>query len=150
MFLHNRESTLFDDGRAVVLRIHRGPDTALTSPFGRGQVSRILGRFQGLSRREVAVPQGWKLAISEEALPSLEDDEFYVYQIEGAEVRLGDEVVGRVVRVHSTDVMDVLGSGTATRHRLCRACRSSWLLWMAWKGSSSCFLARWRSSDSSL
>lgn len=110
LFLHNRTSALFDGKHDLVL-VH--PDDGsrwrvrVTARPGAGK--RILGRIDGLTVREVAdTLHGATLAAARDDLPSLDDDEFYVWQLVGAEVRVDGQRVGEVTDVQQAGGMDVL------------------------------------------
>ena len=51
---------------------------------------------------------GWRVVVDRADLPELDDDEFYVWQLQGATVLVGGEPRGRVVDVQSSPQMDVL------------------------------------------
>jgi 16S rRNA processing protein RimM len=109
LFLHHRESELFDRPRDVVLVSPDGHryKTRLTVRSGAGK--RILGRFDGLTDRDLAeAMQDWRIVIASDRLPKLAPGEFYLWQIEGADVIVDGQVVGRVNRVHSTLGSDIL------------------------------------------
>lgn len=109
VFLHNRDTSLFDQPRDVILLAPSGQRHGARLSIRSGAGKRILGRFAGVEDRDLAASlKGWKLLFPESELPDLEDDEFYVYQIEGATAYVGDRVVGKVARVHSTETLDIL------------------------------------------
>jgi len=109
LFLHNRESDLFRRAREVVLIAPEGQRYQAKLHVRTGAGKRLLGRFEGLSDRELAERLlSWRIVIAGERLPSLPPDEFYLWQIEGADAFIDGERVGRVVRVHSTLGVDVL------------------------------------------
>jgi 16S rRNA processing protein RimM len=109
VFLHNRDSGLFQKPRDVVLLDPHGRRYRTELSVRTGAGKRILGRFRGLDDRDLAASlKGWKLLLHEECLPGLERDEFYVYQIEGATVVMGEATIGTVAHVHSTETLDIL------------------------------------------
>ena len=109
VFLHNPKSSLFARPREVVLIDPSGRRHQAVLSVRSGAGKRILGRLQGVDDRDVAASlRDWAIVVHESALPALAQDEFYVYQIEGADVFIGDECVGRVVRVHCTEPVDIL------------------------------------------
>lgn len=109
LFLHNPASEILaPPGREVVLL---GPDGErrsgwLSSRSGAGK--RILGRLGGVNQREQAREwMGWSVLVPEDSLPELDEDEFYVSQVEGAPVFVGERKVGRVRSVHESGPVDI-------------------------------------------
>lgn len=103
LFLHNRESELLDEPRDVVLTGPKGQTRKVRLRARPGAGGRIIGVIDGLEDRdEAASLQEWKVWIPLADLPELDDDEFYIQEVIGAEVRVGDEVVGTITEVHST------------------------------------------------
>lgn len=108
LFLHNPDSDLLKRARTVVFLAPDGRRFSgrLMSRPGAGK--RILGRIDGFTDPDqVASLIDWTFAIPKSELPRLADGEFYVSQIEGADVVIGGEVVGKVVTVQSTAGPDV-------------------------------------------
>jgi len=50
----------------------------------------------------------WRVVIASTDLPDTDDDEFYVWELEGLAVVIGGAEIGTVVGVHETDGGDVL------------------------------------------
>jgi 16S rRNA processing protein RimM len=103
--LHNPGSDLLRSPRRVVLIApdeRRFGATVSTRP---GAGLRILAKLVEVTdEADAAALKGYRLAITKAELPALEgEDEYYVWQLEGAEVRIDGERVGQVVRVHSVD-----------------------------------------------
>ena len=108
LHLHHRESPLLDDGHDVVLVDSKGGrwGAHLRSRAGAGK--RILGRFRTqLTREQAADLKGWTIRVLASALPTLDEGEFWVWQLEGVDVRVDGTVVGTVVTVHATGPVDV-------------------------------------------
>jgi 16S rRNA processing protein RimM len=110
VYLHNPESELLKEPRQLVLIApddRRFGATVTTRP-GAGQ--RILAKIAEVADEAGASAlKGYRLAFPKADLPDLEgDDEYYVWQLEGAEVRIDGEGVGRVVRVQQAGPHDVL------------------------------------------
>ncbi|MEZ4235997.1 MAG: ribosome maturation factor RimM [Myxococcota bacterium] len=110
VYLHNPASTLLAEPTPIVLVApdeRRFAATASTRP-GAGQ--RILARFAEVGDEAGATAlKGWRLVIARSALPPLEDDdEYYVWQLEGARIRIDGADVGRVVGVQDSGPHDVL------------------------------------------
>jgi 16S rRNA processing protein RimM len=109
LFLHNSDSDLLVRGRSVLFVAPDGRRFAgkLASRPGAGK--RILGKIDGYEDPEHAAELiGWRFGIPKSDLPRLGEGEFYVSQIEGADVVIAGEVVGKVVTVQSTQGPDVL------------------------------------------
>lgn len=111
LHLHNREeSVLFDHTLPIVLV---APDDArrvgatLSARSGAGK--RILGRIEGVDDPEAAILwMNWRVLVARDDLPDTDDDEFYVWQLEGLAVEIGGQRIGTVVGVHETEGSDVL------------------------------------------
>jgi 16S rRNA processing protein RimM len=109
LFLHHRESDLFAQWRDAVLIAPSGARYGVRLRAREGAGKRVLGAFEGVQgRNEVEGLKDWRLVIPEAELPRLEDDEFYLRDVVGAEVVVGDTVVGKVVQVHETQSADIL------------------------------------------
>jgi len=117
LHLHHRESTLLADGRDIVLVSPDGERFVARVRSRSGAGRRVLGRFEGvsLSREQAASLRGWRMMVDKSELPPLEEGEFWVWQTIGAEVTVGDAVVGVVRAVHESgpvDVFEVLPTGS--------------------------------------
>lgn len=109
LHLHNRESHLLDGEREVLLSGLDGRWYAGRLQARDGAGKRILGRFRGLTDREVAGSlQGWRIFVTVDSLPDLDEGEFYVRDLEGMEVVADGVVIGRVTMVHAAGDTDVL------------------------------------------
>lgn len=74
-----------------------------------GTAPRLLLAFAGVDTREAAADlTGAVIEVPADALPPLDADTIYVRDLLGSEVRVGDRLLGRVVRVHSGPANDVL------------------------------------------
>jgi len=113
LHLHNPGSDLLRAPRAVVLV---GPDATrrsveLSARPGAGR--RILGRIAGVEDRDAAEALiGWRVRIPKDALPAAAPGEYYVWQLEGAAVLVGEERRGTVARIHRAGPVDVLEVAT--------------------------------------
>lgn len=108
LHLHHRESALLDGGLDVVLVDPTGArfSAHVTSRSGAGR--RVIGRFrQRITREQAAGLKGWAIRVAVASLPSLDEGEFWVWQVLGAPVYVGDAAVGKVVEVHHTGPVDV-------------------------------------------
>ncbi len=116
LFLHNRESDLFDEFRPVTLVSKAGERREVQLKARTGAGRKVIGRIRGLDSREGAEALAdWVIVIPKTALPDPGDDAFYVGAVIGASVLVEGAVVGTVREVHSngpTDVFEVsLASG---------------------------------------
>lgn len=115
LYLHHRDTALFTSWRDVVLVTADGQRFSARLRARPGAGRRVLGRVQGIDTREGAESlQKLRILVSTKALPAPAADEFYVWQLEGAEVFEGDARVGRLVTVHDTaggDILEVRVSG---------------------------------------
>ncbi|MEM6930420.1 MAG: ribosome maturation factor RimM, partial [Myxococcota bacterium] len=113
-FLYNPDSTLFDTPHTVRLV---GPDGArevsITTRSGAGK--RILGTIDGVTTPEQArALMDLRIVVPRDSLPGLDDDEYYDWQLEGAEVFVDGEPRGRLLRVHHPGEVDVFEIDTGT------------------------------------
>ncbi|MBX2800315.1 MAG: ribosome maturation factor RimM [Myxococcales bacterium] len=115
LFLHNPESHLLDGPVDVTLVGPEGQRRAARVSARPGAGKRILGRLEGVSSRDEAASwMGWRIVVDHASLPDLEDDEYYVWQLEGAEVQQAGERVGRVAAVHTggpVEIFEIHGAG---------------------------------------
>ena len=108
LHLHYRDSVLFKKERSVTLLSPDGErfSIRLRSRVGAGR--RVIGRIEGLNDRDVARDlKDWTLAIVRSDLPQTQDDEFYVWAIEGLPVVAEGVAVGTVTAVHDTEAGDI-------------------------------------------
>lgn len=108
LFLHHRESTWLQTRRRVQLVL---PDSRreVWLRARRGAGNRIIGRIEDVeSREEAHALIGARLWVPRSALPKLQDDEFYIQDVVGAEVIEGDQVAGRVNAVHLAGPVEIL------------------------------------------
>ena len=107
--LFNRESTMFRKRRSIALIDPKGVRYATFLKCRSGAGGRVLGRLEGPTTREdVAALRDWKIAIPRIELPSLEEGEFYLFELVGRAVAIGDEGVGTVAQVHQNGPVDIL------------------------------------------
>ena len=103
LFLHNRESVLLSRPRQVSLVSPKGERRTVELQTRPGAGRRVIGRITGLSDRSAVEPLiDWRIRIGLDQLPEPEDDEFYVHQVLGAQVFVGEDLVGEVKTVHET------------------------------------------------
>jgi len=108
LHLHHRGSTLLEEGHAVVLVDPAGGRWAARLQSRSGAGKRVLGRFdERLSREQALALKDWRIQVPVAALPALDDGEFWVWQLQGAPVRVDGEVIGEVVEVHAAGPVDV-------------------------------------------
>lgn len=110
LHLHHRESDLLAEPiEAVLVHPVDGTRMAVRISARSGAGKRVLGRIEGVSDRDAAASwMQWRLAVAKEALPGTDDDEFYVYELEGLEVQVDGRRIGVVTYVHDTPGGDVL------------------------------------------
>ncbi len=109
VFLHHRESDLWSNPQPVQLVQADGSRTERVLTVRPGAGKRVLGRIEGCTDRDAAARwQGARIFISTERLPSLEDGEYFLWQLQGAAVEIEGEKVGRVVAVHPSGPVEVL------------------------------------------
>jgi 16S rRNA processing protein RimM len=85
-----------------------GARFAATLQVRSGAGKRLLGRIDGVGDRDGAA--SWmnaRIRVRRDALPTLDDDEYYLWQLVGARVIEGDEQRGRVVEVHANGPVEV-------------------------------------------
>jgi 16S rRNA processing protein RimM len=109
LHLDNPDTELLDAPFPVILV---GPDggrrhTRLSARPGAGK--RILGRVDGVTDDAGAKAlQGFRVLARIADLPPPAEGEVYVWQLEGAEVRIGDALVGRVLGVQESGPVAIL------------------------------------------
>lgn len=109
LHLHNPSSELLDRPRVVGLVSPEGERFTARLRARPGAGKRVLGLFEGLTDRDQAAAlQGYKVVVDQAALPPLEEGEYYLWQLEGAEAVIDGQPVGRVARVHATGPVEVL------------------------------------------
>lgn len=107
--LHNPGSTLLARPLPVVLVGPDGRRWAVSMSTRRGAGQRVIGRIDGITDEHAASAlRGFVVALAKAHLPALGDDEFYVWQLEGAAVHLDGAVVGTVSRVQEAGPHEVL------------------------------------------
>ena len=114
--LHNPTSDLLAKAKKIVLIAPDGARYEATASTRPGAGQRILGKIAEVTTEEGArALRDYRLAVDKAALPTLEDDEYYVWQLQGAEVQIDGVPVGTVRAVQQTGPHDVLeidrGSG---------------------------------------
>lgn len=109
LHLENRESDLLARGRDVVLRLPDGERFVARITTRPGTNKRVLGRIVGIDVREAARDiQGAEIWLARGELPGLDDDEYYLADLVGMDVRCGEVPLGRVVAVHTTGPVEVI------------------------------------------
>jgi 16S rRNA processing protein RimM len=106
--LHNRESTLLNRDRLVVLIDAQGHRYQAKIRCRSGAGKRILGRIEGVVGRErAATLKDWKIAVSSDVLPPLAEGEFYVWRVVGLPAMVDGQKVGVVAAVHESGPLDI-------------------------------------------
>jgi 16S rRNA processing protein RimM len=109
LYLHNPESDLLRTPRAVVLVAPDGRRRPATLSARPGAPPRVIGRIDGVTdEAEATALRDWRVMIAKATLPALEPDEFYVWQLEGAVVRIDGARVGEVRGVQQAGPTDIL------------------------------------------
>lgn len=109
LFLHNRESKLFEDGGFTVTLVSpegERQDRRVTSRSGAGK--RVLGKIEGVESPETARSfMDWEIVCSPDALPVPGEDEYYHRDLVGLQVQTPDGVnVGVLSDVLVGEVID--------------------------------------------
>ena len=110
VFLHNPGSRLLMGGpKEVTLLLPSGHRRPARLKCRSGAGKRILGRIDGLTDRdEAAALKGTRILVPRATLPAPDEGEYYVADLQGLEVEVDGEVVGRLVDVHSTAAGDLV------------------------------------------
>jgi 16S rRNA processing protein RimM len=107
--LHNPGSDFLREPRTVVLVAPDGARRAARLQVRPGSGQRILGKVDGVDDEAGArALDGHRITVATADLPALPDGEYYVWQLEGAEVRIDGVAVGRVGEVQPAGPHDVL------------------------------------------
>lgn len=108
--LHNRESSVLLRGtHDVVLVLPDGSRARAGLQCRPGAGKRILGRLEGVGSREGAAElKNTLIVIPRDALPAVDEGEFYVADLQGLRVLVDGVDRGRVVDVHNTPGGDLL------------------------------------------
>ncbi len=111
LFLHNPETDSFDEPRRVVLLRPDGARFEATLSVRPGAGKRLLGWVEGVEGEDAAKAlMEWTILVARSDLPE-PDDGFYVSDVLGWPVFVGDHKVGTVTGIHATDGDDVLEVG---------------------------------------
>ena len=107
--LHNRDSTFFKGGHEVELVHPDGDRKSVWMSTRPGAKNRVLGRIRGLKGRDEARSlMGWELIVPKDALPDLEDGEFYHHEILGLPVETeSGEGLGTLAEIQSSGPVDI-------------------------------------------
>lgn len=125
LHLHNRETTLFQRPRDVVLVGPDGKRMAARLSARPGAGKRVLGRIAGIRYRDQAeLWLKWKIVVPRTDLPALDEDEFYLADVEGLPVHVNDEPIGRVAKVHATGPIEVLEINVGSREPVFVPCEA--------------------------
>lgn len=114
--LHNRESSLLDDGRRVVLRSQEGLRREVMVRTRGGAGGRVLASIEGVADREAArALMGWEILVPSMGLPPLPEGEYYHRDLIGLQVLTESGTpLGRLAEIHGhggVDVWVVRGEG---------------------------------------
>ena len=104
LHLHNPSSDLLATPKPVILVDDDGVRRPAVLSARPGAGNRVIGRLVGVDDDVAATAlRGVRIRIAKTELPSLDPDEYYVWQLEGAAVEIDDVRVGTVVRVHDSE-----------------------------------------------
>lgn len=116
LYLHNPSSELLKAARRVVLVLPTGARLQARVAARPGAGKRILGRIDGVTDPDAAATLvGARLAIARADLPPTAPDEWYVADLLGCVVIVGEREVGRVREVHHGASYDMLEVDTGAR-----------------------------------
>jgi 16S rRNA processing protein RimM len=114
--LHNPTSDLLREPRTVILVSPSGATRRARVSVRPGAGKRILGRVEGVEDRDAAAAlTGTQVWIPIADLPPEEDGDIYVHRLLGAEVRVGDRVVGELLEIHDRGPTPILEISTGGR-----------------------------------
>ena len=109
LFLHNRESDLFEgDGFAVTLVSPVGERQMRRIRSRSGAGKRVLGKIDGITSPDLARSyMGWEIVCAPDALPTPADDEYYHRDLVGLRVEaVGGEPIGTLTEVLEGEAVD--------------------------------------------
>lgn len=107
--LYNRESTYFRKRRGIALVDGKGGRYSARLKCRSGAGARILGNLEAPKTREhAAALRDWRIAVPKASLPQLDATEFYLVDVIGRSVAIGETVLGAVTQVHQTGPVDIL------------------------------------------
>lgn len=114
--LHNPSSALLREPRSVILEAPGKPARRAVVSVRPGAGKRILGRVAGVEDRDAAAAlTGTRILLPVAELPPEDEGEVYVHRLLGAQVRIGDRVVGELVDVHDQGPTVILEVATGGR-----------------------------------
>ena len=109
LHLENRQSDLMAHGLDVLFQDEAGRSFRGHIRTRPGTNGRVLAAVRGIDDREAAEGMvGVRLHISRDQLPGLADDEYYLADLVGMQVRCGDRDLGDVVAVHDHGPVGVI------------------------------------------
>ena len=109
LFLHHPDSDTLATERRVVFTAPDGRRFTGQLRARSGAGKRILGAIRGVSDPDAAARMmDWTFSIAATDLPEPDDGEYYVFDLEGLDVVVGERVVGTVSAVHETAGGDIL------------------------------------------
>ncbi|MCO4744444.1 MAG: 16S rRNA processing protein RimM [Proteobacteria bacterium] len=109
LHLHNRESTLLAKPHPVVLVSPAGKRHRATLQSRSGAGKRVIGRIGGIQYRDQSeVYKDWRIVVPRADLPDLDEDEFYLSDLEGMPVWIDGEHRGTIRAIHATGPIEVL------------------------------------------
>lgn len=94
LHLHNREGSVLEEGCPVVFVAPDATERTASLTVRPGAGKRILGKIEGITTPEAAAELvGWRVEVQRDALPELDDGEFYVADLVGMSVEDEDGTV---------------------------------------------------------
>ncbi len=108
VFLYNTDSSILNTLKKIFLQDSKGI-RGLTLVEVRRSQKKHIARFEGVNTREAADDlKGAKLSVPRSSLPRLEEDEFYVADLIGAEAFDGDRRLGIVTAARPQGEIEVV------------------------------------------
>lgn len=109
IYLHNPDSDLLSRARSVTLVAPDGSRRTAKLRARTGAGKKVIGVIDGVTDRNAAEAlTGCRVVVAASELPPPADDEFYVHQVLGARVFVGQDEVGVVKEVHENGPTTVL------------------------------------------
>lgn len=125
LHLHNRDSDLLHVPRQVVLIGPAGERFSAVVQARPGAGKRIIGRIHGVQRRDQAEAwHQWRVVVARADLPVLDEDEFYLSDVEGLAVHVDGERIGVVARIHTAGPVEIIEIDVGKREPLFVPCEA--------------------------